>query len=125
MFAHSRIAHILPVFGLLAIVPGGISAQRASAAPPRQNDPIDILVGRLDLERYKTTLKGLTRFGDRRQGTDRNRRAIDWIEAQLKTYGCTNTERLKYEYRPPPDQNRGTAGSNTVSTSGRGSARAA
>src|SRR5262245_11017265 len=61
-------------------------------------DPIVTLVGRLDLEKYKATIKGLTQFGDRRQGTDRNRAAVDWIEAQLKTYGCTNTERIHYEY---------------------------
>jgi hypothetical protein len=67
-------------------------------------DPIQVLVGRLDLERYKATIKGLTQFGDRRQGTDRNRAAVDWIEAQLKSYGCTNTERLKYTYNPPPPQ---------------------
>ena len=54
---------------------------------------IQALVGRLDLERYKATIKGLTQFGDRRQGTERNRAAVDWIEAQLKSYGCTNTER--------------------------------
>ena len=40
----------------------------------------------------------MTQFGDRRQGTDRNRAAIDWIEAQLKSYGCTNTERIHYNY---------------------------
>ena len=45
---------------------------------------VTTLVGRLDLERYKATIKGLTQFGDRRQGTDRNRAAIDWIEAQLE-----------------------------------------
>src|SRR6185295_2174518 len=61
-------------------------------------DPVTALVGRLDLEKYKTTIKGLTQFGDRRQGTDRNRAAVDWIEVQLKSYGCTNTERIKYEY---------------------------
>ncbi len=59
------------------------------------------MVSRLDLERYKATIKGLTQFGDRRQGTDRNRAAVDWIEAQLKSYGCTNTERITYEYNPP------------------------
>ena len=58
-------------------------------------------MSRLDLERYKVTIKGLTEFGDRQQGTERNRRAIDWIEARLKAYGCTNTERLHYEYSPP------------------------
>ncbi|MGQ0650169.1 MAG: M20/M25/M40 family metallo-hydrolase [Gemmatimonadaceae bacterium] len=59
------------------------------------------MVGRLELEKYKATVKGLTQFGDRRQGTDRNRQALDWIEAQLKSYGCTNTERLTYDYQPP------------------------
>jgi peptidase M28-like protein len=76
-------------------------AQPAAPAAPA-DDHIRTLVGRLELEKYKATVKGLTQFGDRRQGTDRNRAAIDWIEAQLKSYGCTNTERIKYEYTPAP-----------------------
>ena len=64
-------------------------------------DPIEAMVSKLNLDRYKATIKGLTQFGDRRQGTDRNRAAIDWIEAQLKSYGCTNTERIRYDYQPP------------------------
>jgi hypothetical protein len=64
-------------------------------------DPVQVLVDRLDLEKYKATIKGLTRFGDLRQGTDRNRAAVDWIEAQLKGYGCP-TDRIKYVYDPPP-----------------------
>lgn len=81
----------------------GQATQATGQAPPFEagDDPIKVLVGRLDLERYKTTIKGLTQFGDRRQGTDRNRAAIDWIEAQLKSYGCTNIERLKYSYDSP------------------------
>src|SRR5262249_31152814 len=75
-------------------------AQRGARANPAP-DPIMTLINRLDLEKYKATIKGLTQFGDRRQGTDRNRAAVDWIEAQLKSYGCTNTERLKYIYPPP------------------------
>ncbi len=59
------------------------------------------MVSRLNLEQYKATVKGLTQFGDRRQGTDRNRAAVDWIEAQLKSYGCP-TDRIKYEYNTPP-----------------------
>ena len=73
-------------------------AQQAQAPPP-PDDPIATLVGRLELERYKATIKGLTQFGDRREGTQRNRDAVDWIEAQLKSYGCTNTERITYTYR--------------------------
>ena len=60
------------------------------------------LVGRLDLERYKSIIKGLTQFGDRRQGTQRNRRAVDWIEQQLQAVGCTNTERIHFVYDPEP-----------------------
>src|SRR5262249_29510327 len=48
--------------------------------------------------KYKATIKGLTQFGDRRQGTKRNRDALDWIEAQLKSYGCSNIERITYTY---------------------------
>ena len=69
--------------------------------PTAAEDPIAELVGRLDLERYKETVRGLTQFGDRRQGTERNRRAVDWIEQQLQSYGCP-TERLYYTYDPPP-----------------------
>src|SRR5258708_3815359 len=57
-------------------------------------DPIKVLVGRLDLEKYKATIKGLTQFGDRRQGTERNRKAVDWIEAQLRSYGCADVARI-------------------------------
>jgi hypothetical protein len=71
-----------------------------SAAPPVQADPVAVLVARLDLESYKAIIKGLTQFGDRRQGTDRNRAAVDWIEARLRSYGCLNTARIKYEYFP-------------------------
>ena len=74
----------------------------AAPAPDTLNDPVRIMVSRLELERYKATVKGLTQFGDRRQGTDRNRRAVDWIEAQLKSYGCTNTERVTYDFTSPP-----------------------
>lgn len=71
-----------------------------AAAVDSTPDPVATLVSRLDLERYKATIKGLTQFGDRRQGTKRNRDAVDWIEAQLKSYGCTNTERIKYDFQP-------------------------
>ena len=73
----------------------------AQAAVPPPPDYIKRMVDRLDLEKYKATIKGLTQFGDRRQGTDRNRAALDWIEAQLKSYGCTNTERITYTYPSP------------------------
>jgi hypothetical protein len=83
---------VAPVSAQFSPAPGAVLGDTAAART---------LVGRLDLERYKATIKGLTQFGDRRQGTDRNRAAIDWIEAELKSYGCTNTARFAYEYRPP------------------------
>lgn len=81
----------------------GAVANARTQAPAAEAgaDPIKVLVGRLDLDRYKATIKGLTQFGDRRQGTDRNRAAVDWIEAQLKSYGCSDIERLQYRYDSP------------------------
>jgi hypothetical protein len=81
-----------------AIAGQSVNCQAQNAA----TDPVKVLVGRLDLESYKATIKGLTRFGDRREGTARNRAALDWIEAQLRSYGCTNSERVKYVYDLPP-----------------------
>ena len=83
----------------------------APSAMPQQGgdrqaaqDPQDAmtrkLLARLDLEKYKATIKGLAQFGDRRQGTERNRKAVDWIEAQLRSYGCP-TERVRYVYDAP------------------------
>ena len=91
--------------GLVAALPALAWAQSVPTGPSGAAiDPVAVLVGRLNLESYKATIKGLTQFGDRREGTDRNRAAIDWIEAQLKKYGCTNTERMVYVYNPPPPQ---------------------
>ena len=67
----------------------------------QSDDVVATLVARLDLEQYKRTIRGLTEFGDRRQGTTRNREAVDWIEAQLQAVGCP-TERLDYVFDPPP-----------------------
>src|SRR6266513_1470068 len=79
---------VAPAQGGPAPSPGSLSPLGARPAPGR----------------HKGAIKGLTNFGDRRQGTDRNRAAVDWIEAQLRSYGCSNVARLKYEYKPasPP-----------------------
>ena len=108
-----------------------LSAQSAPPAPtvptpptlPGPDDPIKIMVGRLELEKYKATIRGLTQFGDRRQGTERNRKAVDWIEAQLKSYGCTNTERIIYQYTPPPPNPNAGAGQRATSPFGPSGAR--
>src|SRR6478736_3702022 len=99
------------IFGIVPVTRAqrGDTAGQPPAPPPAAaqiDEGIKTMVGRLDLEKYKATVKGLTQFGDRRQGTDRNRAAVDWIEAQLKSYGCP-TERIKYEYDPPPNTGRG------------------
>ena len=83
-----------------------VAAAEPAAADPGLDDPTSQLVARLDLERYKATIKGLTRFGDRRQGTDRNRDAIEWIEAQLRAYGCADVTRLHYTYSPEQKRSR-------------------
>jgi hypothetical protein len=104
---------------------GAPSTAPADSTP----DPIKVAVARLDLEKYKATIKGLTQFGDRRQGTKRNRDAVDWIEAQLKSYGCTNTERITYDYQPAPrdttgrGRGAGAGGRGGAARTGRGAAQ--
>jgi hypothetical protein len=88
---------IVAFSALLVGLSEGAAGQQATTPV---DDPVKVLVGRLDLERYKATIKELTQFGDRRQGTDRNRAAVDWIEAQLEGYGCL-TGRLAY-VQPAP-----------------------
>lgn len=84
-------------------------ARQTQPQPPKPDPVVQQLVSRLDLERYKATIKGLAQFGDRRQGTERNRKAVDWIEAQLKSYGCP-TERMQYEYHTPERRGGGGGG---------------
>ena len=91
--------HLFSVAVVTCCLTAGVASPAFAQGDPAA-DPVKVLVERLDLEKYKATVKGLTQFGDRRQGTDRNRAAVDWIEAQLKSYGCP-TERINYVYDPP------------------------
>ncbi|WP_077033280.1 M28 family peptidase [Pelomonas sp. KK5] len=100
--AHPTRKALLAATSLLALL-GNVHAQQPAA------DPIAKVIAELKLENYKATIKGLTQFGDRRQGTERNRKALDWIEAQLKSYGCTNTERLQYMFTEPEKRSYGSS----------------
>jgi len=71
---------------------GGLEMTAADTA-------IKEVVDRLDFDSYKEILLGLTEFGDREQGTERNARAIDWIEAQLQGWGY-ETGRIHYQFTP-------------------------
>ena len=114
-------AHSLFTFGVVILSASSLTAQApATLQPPAANDPVQILASRLDLARYKATIKGLTQFGDRRQGTDRNANAVTWIETQLKSYGCANVERITYDYQPAA-----TAGAPALDSAGRAAAAAA
>ena len=91
---------VLPA--LFAVAVGASPLAAGQADQQASDDPVAALVARLTLDNYKATLKGLTNFGDRRQGTQRNRDAVDWIETTLQDFGCTGTERIFYMF-PPPD----------------------
>jgi hypothetical protein len=86
--------------GLAIVAVTAVAAQQTAAPAQQPPDDVRTLVGQLDLEKYKATIKGLTAFGDRREGTERNRKAVDWIEAQLKSYGC-ETGRVTYDPAAP------------------------
>ena len=90
------------VAALVLVIGLGVGHAASVQQSAETDDPVRTLVSRLQLGEYKATVKGLTRFGDRRQGTKRNRDAVGWIEAQLQAVGCTTTERITYIYDPQP-----------------------
>jgi hypothetical protein len=59
------------------------------------DDALELLVSRLDFDKYKATIKTLGQFGDRREGTEGNHKAAEWIEAQLQSYRCIS-DRVRY-----------------------------
>ena len=68
-------AFAIGLCGLTIAVSTPVFAQQSPVVP--SDDRTRALVGQLDLERYKATIRGLGQFGDRQQGTDRNRAAVD------------------------------------------------
>src|ERR1051326_4203215 len=78
-----------------------VSGQTANVA----SDQVRTVVGRLELDRYKAHIKGLEQFGDRLQGTARNRDAIDWLEKQLRAFVYTNVERQRFISASGPLEN--------------------
>jgi hypothetical protein len=86
---------------LIVTASAGNQPGEAAESALVDSDAATVRTQRLSVEPYKATIKGLTQFGDRREGTKRNRDAINWIEAQLRSYGCS-TARLTYTYAPPP-----------------------
>jgi hypothetical protein len=83
------------------VLAAALSGQTVSAPP----DPVGTVVGRLELERYKADIKGLAQFGDRMQGTQRNRDSIDWIEKQLRSFGYSNVVRHPFMSGSGPLEN--------------------
>jgi hypothetical protein len=82
-----------------------ILAAGLAQTPTSPTDPVRSLVGRLQLAEYKAHIKGLTQFGDRMQGTQRNHDAIDWLEKELRSYGYTNVVRQQFMSASGPLEN--------------------
>jgi len=109
------------IFVLSVIVVTSLGQPLTGQQRPARDANVQTLVGRLELGRYKSTIEALSRFGDRRQGTRRNRDAVDWIETQLKSYGCAGVERLTYQYTTPRPSAAGGAASEPATDAGAGS----
>src|SRR2546427_12124028 len=78
-----------------------VSSQTTNIPP----DPLQEVVRGLELDRYNAHIKGLAQFGDRLQGTQRNRAAIDWLEKQLRSFGYTNVVRHRFTSSSGPLEN--------------------
>lgn len=115
--AHGRPRRLMVLLPLLLLLATPLAAQRpvTSAFDPRpmprgvlggielsESDlVVQQIVERLDFDNYKALIRGLADFGDREQGTERNARAVDWIEDQFRSWGY-ETERLHYEFQGEP-----------------------
>ena len=88
------------LLGTLVLV-ASLSGQTTNAPA----DSVSTAVSRLALGRFKEHIKGLTQFGDRMQGTQRNRDAIDWLEKQLRSFGYTNVARQRFMSSSGPLEN--------------------
>jgi hypothetical protein len=86
--------------GILILV--SVVSGQTTTAP---SEPAGTAVGRLSLDRFKSHIKGLAQFGDRMQGSEGNRKAIDWLEQQLKAFGYTNVQRQRYMSASGPLEN--------------------
>jgi hypothetical protein len=95
-----KVSRLPSVLGTLVLA-AGLSAQTVTAPP----DPVGTVVSRLEIQKFKAHIKGLTQFGDRMQGTQRNRDAIDWIEKQLRSFGYSNVERHRFPSDSGPLEN--------------------
>jgi Peptidase family M28 len=87
------------------LLPALILTATLAQTPTTSSDPGRALVGRLQLDQYKAHIKGLTQFGDRMQGTQRNRDAIDWLEKELRRLGYNNVERHRFMSSSGPLEN--------------------
>ena len=104
---------IIAACSLVTVLGTPTFAQSGATPSDSANDAIRVLVSRLELEKYKGTIKGLTQFGDRRQGTKRNRDAVNWIEAtlcqlrhehdDLRRIAEAIQESMRRGDQPPPD----------------------
>src|SRR5258708_38556936 len=79
-------------------------AERAEAAGQGQGGPsetVKALVERLEMERYKAMIEGVTQFGGRRLGTGCKRETVVWIGARVERAGGAHSEAHKYANEPP------------------------
>jgi hypothetical protein len=68
-----------------------------------RDNSVKAVVDRLDFDSYKQLIRGLADFGERRQGTEQNVKAMEWIERQLAGWGY-QVERMDYQYQGQPRQ---------------------
>jgi hypothetical protein len=114
MLIRSRPVVFVLALAVIMTVGRPLNGQQRSA----RDANVQTLVSRLELARYKSTIEALGQFGDRRQATRRNRDAVDWIEAQLRSYGCAGVERLTYQYTTPRGSSNAAAAADDPTTAG-------
>ena len=88
-----------------AIIAISCHSDNTSPGPDDVELAVEASVERLSLVNYKDAVFGLSSFGDRTQGTAANQSALDWLEAELESYGYTNVTRHSFTYQGSPREN--------------------
>src|SRR4051812_44273440 len=100
MRGFTKVLLVQLLFGAL-LFSAKLSSQTGNTPP----DPVRSAVARLDFDRFKSHISGMAQFGDRIQGSERNRNAIDWLEKQLRSFGYSNVVRQRFISASGPLEN--------------------
>ena len=93
-----RVAYGAAIGAMIMIVSASAEPQPRSSESERQVGPADFLVDQLSAARFKRNVVKLVSFVSRDSNQPGNTEAVNWIAAELTSYGYTNVTLDPYEF---------------------------